>query len=677
MVSLRSAAQNPDSIQVEAERLTSQDTLKINKLIEAGVAYWKSGEDSLAKVCLERAIRLGRELPFLKGEAEARLQLVLMEMDYLSDLETAFAHLDAALEAARKIEDKGLEGQVYFRRAQLYSLGMWEHASQVKPLYTQALDIFKEIGDKTREGMVYSQLAGLEADEGKFARAIEYLLHARRLQELSGDIRTLRATIPNLGVMYLNIGLYDQALRCFQEAEKHAVELKDERVLAFLAGQQGEIYNKKGELAKAVEVLNEAEKRYLNLGGVQFLTGTYARLSDTYLKLGNEQKALEYALRADSLFSALTDGDDLLSHSSQMALGNIYLEQKRFRDVIPLANRGLEWAEYSDPILMKEASEYHRMLAVSYEFTGQAAKALHHQKRFKSMSDSLLNSEMIQRVTASSLAYDFEKAQQADKLQIQVLENRQLTQARNVSLALLLLGFVALTVVFWINRRLSRSNRALSLKNEEIRQALHKGQRIERKRVASELHDSLNTKISVIRWQLDSFEKGDLSEHNQQVLAKILDGAGEIYDDIRLISHNMAPLELEKKGFVAAVQKLAHQLEVNSGLGLSFETDLTERLPSDVEHQLYHITLELVNNVIRHAEASEVEIKLTVQDNLVELSVTDNGIGFEPGGVVTGVGLENIRSRAASIGGVSKIGQTADGGTEVIVTVLQKYPAQN
>lgn len=672
LLRVASFAQDADSLMLLARGLADQDTQKVNYLNQAGISFWKSGFDSAAVSCHQRAIRIARLIPFQKGEVEARLQLVLMEMEYLSDLGEAYAQLDSAFLAAKEAGDRHLQAQTYFRRAQLYSLGIWEHSDKVKPLYDSALTIFRQLEDRTREGMVYSQLAGLESDEGHFASAIDYLLKARRLQEGSGDVKNLRATLPNLGVMYMSIGLFEQALACFAEAEKNAISLKDERVLAFLSGQRGEVYLKQGDPVAALEELKKAEERYLKLGGVQFLTGTYARMGDAFLKSGNTGDALRYALKADSLFKALTDGEELHSHSAQMVLGDVLLHKGHYKQVIDLALKGLEWAGSANPPLLKEASEYHRQLALAYEKTGLPGNAIAHHKQFKTLSDSLLNGEMIQRVMASSLGYDFEKAQQADQIRIQALENRNLEQARNITVLLLMAGLAALVIVFWSNKRLKIKNEELQRKNEEIGLALRKGQNIERKRVASELHDSLNTKIAGMRWQLESLDESDFNDYNRKIINHLMEIAGEAYDDIRLISHNMAPSDLEEKGLAVALQKLVGRLESVNGLSFKLDSHLAERLPLEIEHQLYHISLELINKVVKHARATEVAISLKQKDNMPELTVADNGKGFDvpPSGELhKGIGLLNVRSRAASIGAACSIGNGEASGAVVRISL--------
>src|SRR5690606_35397316 len=107
------------------------------------------------------------------------------------------------------------------------------------------------------EGSVYSQLAELAGNEGKYAEAIDLLLKARSLQEASGEAGALRATLPNLGVMYVQMGMFTEALQCFDDAEKTAIALKDDRIRAFLYSQRSEIYKKQQKPQAALHALRE------------------------------------------------------------------------------------------------------------------------------------------------------------------------------------------------------------------------------------------------------------------------------------------------------------------------------------------------------------------------------------------------------------------------------------
>src|SRR5690606_288446 len=101
--------------------------------------------------------------------------------------------------------------------------------------------IFVETGNKIWEGSVYVEQAETASNEGKYAEAIDLLLKARKLQEASGEVSALRATLPNLGVTYTYLEMYDEALQCFDDAEKTAIALNDERIKAFVYSQRAAI----------------------------------------------------------------------------------------------------------------------------------------------------------------------------------------------------------------------------------------------------------------------------------------------------------------------------------------------------------------------------------------------------------------------------------------------------
>ncbi|MEZ4900890.1 MAG: sensor histidine kinase [Spirosomataceae bacterium] len=293
-----------------------------------------------------------------------------------------------------------------------------------------------------------------------------------------------------------------------------------------------------------------------------------------------------------------------------------------------------------------------------------------HYKQHKADSDSILNNEVLQKTMVSTMTYTFEKQQQANKLRIQTLENDQLTQTRNLLIGLFILGILILGFVLWSNRQLNRKNRELVQKNREIEEALFKGQNIERKRVASELHDNLNTKLAAIRWHLEAMQTDTMPASNQKIHTRLLEMANDVYADVRLISHNMLPAELETHGLIVALQKLVDKLNINTKTSFHFVGGESQsRPPSSIEHQLYNIALELVNNVLKHAQASEVWISLSQTDHQMTLTVSDNGVGMPSEVQSEGIGMRNLRNRVEGLSGELKIESRPSEGTKVSIEI--------
>lgn len=663
-------SQNPDSLYTLAQKIAETDTQKVNLLNQVGVAYWKNGDDSTAVVRHIEAIQLAKKNNFAGGEVRARLQLVRIELDYLSDLETANAHLDSAMSLALRLKDKSLEGQTLFRRAQLYASGFSEYETRAQPLFEKARLLFAEIGDKAREGMVYASLAEIAGTGGRYAEAIDLLLKARKLQEQTGNPEDLRATLPNLGVTYARVGMFAEALACFGEAEKNALLRKDERIRGFLLNQRADIRIKQGKFRDAVVLLEQAVSIQEASGAIQSLASTYARMGAALLYLKQTEQALTFTSKADSLYRAGTDAKEMMFHGAQTTFGKIYLKKKDYVQVVRYAQEGLKWAASADPPLVFEEAEYHRQLWEAYKHQGRYREALHHMESYKTLSDSLLNQESLQKISVSSVTYDFEKRRQSDLLRIRELEKARLTQSRNILVALVAAGLAALLYVLWSNRKLRDKNNLLLEKNREIVEARDKGQKIERKRVASELHDNLNTKLAAIRWQLESLQTADFTEFNLNVYTKLLKMINDAYKDVRLISHNMLPAELERDGLPAALQHLIGKLDgKESTVFHLLLTGQIGRPDAETEHQLYNIALELVNNILKHAHATEVQIALEQHAGMLVLSVTDNGIGISPGQIPSGMGIRNVINRVTQLGGKMEIENQDRGGTRVTIRI--------
>lgn len=664
-------AQKTDSL-LRALKVARPDTQRVNILNDLGYNYWVGSDDSLAILYSHQALNLAKRLKFLAGESKARFQLTRIELDRFTDIGPAYAHLDTLLQIAKRTKDKKLEGMVYVRRAQFYS-EILEKQSQVTPLFEKALKLFEEVGDKSWQGTVYNERAQILGNNGNFADAVVLMLKARKLQEEVNDTKSLRSTVANLGVFYSSMGLYPEALKTFKEAEENAKSRGDSVLIAFFYNQRADIYDKQGKYKEALRELEKAVKVYEPSQAPYWLGRTYARMGHAYLKLDDYENGLKYTGLADKLFSKAADANEMLDHYVHQNFGKIYLFKKSYKKVIGYAQKGLEWAMAAEPPLMRESAEYHRQLAVAYEALGQTAQALSHFKQYKVQSDSVLNKENVQRITAASLTYTFEKKQQTDQLTIEALKNDKLIQFRNFLIGLSVLGSIITAFIFWSNRKLRSKNMELIAKNREIEEALFKGQKLERKRVASELHDNLNTKLAALRWRMEAIDVTQYGEGDQKIHKGSVEMLEDIYDDVRLISHSMLPVELETEGLVPALRKLIGKLNINSKTQFHLiAKDFEERPPASVEHQFYIMILELINNVLKHAQASKVWISVGRSDTGIVLTVSDDGVGMADPALSDGMGMKNLSNRVEALGGKLKIESAPEQGTKVVIEVAER-----
>jgi signal transduction histidine kinase len=196
----------------------------------------------------------------------------------------------------------------------------------------------------------------------------------------------------------------------------------------------------------------------------------------------------------------------------------------------------------------------------------------------------------------------------------------------------------------------------------------------ERRRIARELHDSLGQYLTATKINLDLLAQSDHLSERLREAQQLLELA---ISDTRTLSHLLHPPLLDEAGLASAATWYVEGFGQRSGIEASLEIppDL-QRLPATVETALFRILQEGLTNVHRHSGSPAVEIRLSVQDSLVHLSIRDQGKGIPPStlepfrrsGTNVGVGLAGIRERIKELGGKLDI-QSSSSGTLLTVVI--------
>ncbi len=202
----------------------------------------------------------------------------------------------------------------------------------------------------------------------------------------------------------------------------------------------------------------------------------------------------------------------------------------------------------------------------------------------------------------------------------------------------------------------------------------------ERRRIARDLHDSVNQLLSSIRFRIQAVEKSILQINQTEDLnhiRKVKDLLERSIQEIRRISNNLMPFELEDLGLEVALCNICN--EVMDRTDLEIEINLSgiyKRMPQDLELALYRIVQEALNNVVKHAEATKVSVRLLRLKDKVELRIKDNGKGFEYQNDKklkpdrhSGMGLLSMKERTALIDGELTVESSPQNGTDVSVEI--------
>lgn len=178
----------------------------------------------------------------------------------------------------------------------------------------------------------------------------------------------------------------------------------------------------------------------------------------------------------------------------------------------------------------------------------------------------------------------------------------------------------------------------------------------ERKRIARELHDEIGSKLNVILLNIHRLQSADeTQETTAEISAEMTTLIHSTIDTTRRISHDLLPPTLEDFGLVEAIKELQHNFNKAGGSKVNFELmeAKTEVRNVDVQLNLFRIIQELINNSLRHGQASEIDIKLWINPEQLKLTYSDNGKGFDMNDFEhkKGLGLKNIESRLHILGG--------------------------
>lgn len=204
--------------------------------------------------------------------------------------------------------------------------------------------------------------------------------------------------------------------------------------------------------------------------------------------------------------------------------------------------------------------------------------------------------------------------------------------------------------------------------------ALLEGQEQERGRLARDLHDGLGGLLSGTKLQLSSLEPHKSESIEKEISKSItqIDGAVE---ELRRVAHNLMPDLLMKYGLEVAIQEFASRMS-NTSLDIHTEfISYTNSIAEEKQLILYRIIQELVNNAIKHADTSEIIIQISEEENVLNLTVEDNGKGFDPMSldVRKTAGFHNIESRVQFLKGTMNITSEQNIGTSIELQIPIHY----
>jgi signal transduction histidine kinase len=214
------------------------------------------------------------------------------------------------------------------------------------------------------------------------------------------------------------------------------------------------------------------------------------------------------------------------------------------------------------------------------------------------------------------------------------------------------------------------SLRALQERYRSLSRRLLEQQEYERAALARELHDQLGQSLVAISLNLQAIED-DLSPSSRARVPESTQIIKKMIEQVRTLAFELRPSVLDEFGLVEALRNLVMRHGERAGVRASFTATPTDtRAPVEIETACFRIVQEALSNVARHARARHVEVTLTAQNAALEVTVRDDGVGFNAEQPRTGLGQVGMDERAELVGGSVDIESVPDAGT----TVRARFP---
>lgn len=227
-------------------------------------------------------------------------------------------------------------------------------------------------------------------------------------------------------------------------------------------------------------------------------------------------------------------------------------------------------------------------------------------------------------------------------------------------LEILFLTFTIILMVKGIYDERNILSKKIVIQEKKNLTAFIKGEDQERKRISKELHDNIGSQLSYLkRFISDKFKDEGVTET-----------IDVICNDVRNLSHDISPSDLKIVGFENAVEDLTKNISTQTSLNVDFNSyHFPETLNEDIETQLYRVIQEAFNNILKHAEATHIDVQLMGHENSITITIEDDGKGFDTTNEENGIGLKNMNSRIHQIGGALSIDSQISKGTAVLITL--------
>jgi two-component system, NarL family, sensor kinase len=547
----------------------------------------------------------------------------------------------------------------------------------------KAAGLFQQSGhpkSRTELALVFGGISSFFRNTGKLDSAVVASLKSITILEELKNYRRLSSQCINLAMIYQQLNLPEKQKEYTDKGLVYAKISNDNSAMMVACLQLGHYYTGIRDFQKAKNYADSASVFFSSSYDFSRKQNYYLLKANTFQNINQFDSAIVYYQKCHD--NAKQIGSRWNMTEPLMQIGYIYLQQKKYKEAEQFVKMGLEIAE-TDSILVFRKEGYGTLSDI-YAATGKYQQAYDLLTKYNEIKDSLQSEER------KKFTIDLEKKYESEKhaSHIQQLESEKRIQELSlrekiliiqtligIMFTLLIVGFLLLRN--YRQKQILQQQHIKKLEAEKLltaTEAVLKGEEQERSRLAKDLHDGLGGLLSGIKYSFQNMKENlIMTPENAQVFERSLDMLDSSIHEMRRVAHNLMPESVFRFGLDSAVRDFCADIDNSGVLTLNYQSFgmVTGWPEQSVSVAVYRIVQELVNNMVKHSEASHGLVQLTKSENTLLVDVEDNGKGMDPDKTKKGdgIGWKNIMSRVEYLKGKLSMETGSGKGTSIHIEV--------
>ncbi|WP_298518205.1 tetratricopeptide repeat protein [uncultured Kordia sp.] len=446
-----------DSLQNELRLHTQKDTIRVN-LLSSLIHQVYDLDVAQAETLLKEAEEISNTLQYTKGKATVNYYKGHIEI-IKYNFEKSIQHFDEAYKLYENINDfKGM-ARCYASKGYAY----YDSGDYTKSLvyYNKSIPLYKKSNNIKGLASTLNNIAGIYADQGKYYEAIKKYTESKDIKEKLHNLYGVAKLYTNIGGVYGEMNNYTNALENLKKAEDIYDSIAKNRKSWILLSNIGIIYSKQKQYDKALDYYNKSlaicEQQENKLG----IADNYNKIGNIYKAQSKNEEALNLFHKALIICKDISDKKGMLI--SYTGLANCYFLQRNYKTALEYTLK--IQATGTELKMLPYQQEAHKLLADIYENLGEPEKSLANYKKFKTLSDSLLNKEINKKIIQFEFDYKYkQELEQANKKVETTTKDLQKSKYNFLLGIIIFLGItlVLVTIIFFLRLR------NVNIKNQNV-----------------------------------------------------------------------------------------------------------------------------------------------------------------------------------------------------------------